>query len=73
MRRRAGAARRREVPPTSTAGIVVSSRTDDPQADALAELLGVEVLHLGAPDDLLPEVLAWLEDDDGIHLLAPRA
>ncbi len=62
-----------DAPPTPTGGVVVTSRTDDPQADALAELLGVEVLHLGAPDDLLPEVLAWLEDDEGTHLLAPRA
>ena len=62
-----------DLAPPSTAGVVVTSRTDDPQADALAGLLGVEVLHLGAPDDLLPEVLAWLEDDEGRHLLAPRA
>lgn len=55
------------------AGVVITSRTDDPQAGALAELLGVEVIHLGVEDDLTPEVLAFLEDEDGRVLLAPLA
>lgn len=59
-------------PPPDGAGVVVTSRTDDPRAAALAELLGVDVMCLGAADDLVPEVLAWLEDDDGRTLLAPR-
>lgn len=51
----------------------MTSRADDPQAEALGELLGVEVIRLAAGDDLGPEVMAWLEDDDGRRLLAPQA
>lgn len=54
-------------------GVVVTSRTDDPQAEALGELLGVEVVHLSVADDLAPEVLAFLEDDEGQRLLPPSA
>lgn len=54
-------------------GLVVTARTDDPQAEALGELLGVEVLHLRVGEDLAPEVVAFLEDEDGRHLLAPSA
>lgn len=57
--------------PAPSGGVVVTSRTDDPQAEALGELLGVEVVHLRVGDDLAPEVLAFLEDDDGQHVLAP--
>lgn len=52
-------------------GLVVTARAEDEQADALAELLGVEVVHLHVGDDLTPEVLAYLEDEDGSRLLAP--
>lgn len=62
-----------EMAPTPRAGAVVTSRTKDRQATALAELLGVEVRVLSAGDDLGPEVLAWLDDETGSTLLAPRA
>lgn len=59
--------------PEPLAGLVVTSRVEDPQADALAELLGVEVLCLDAADDVAPEVVAWMDDDAGQTLLLPRA
>lgn len=67
------AAARDEVTAPARAGAVVTSRTTDRQATALAELLGVEVQVLGAGDDLGPEVLAWLDDETGSTLLAPQA
>lgn len=54
-------------------GAVVTGRRRDPQADALAELLGVEVVLLAPGEDLGPEVLAWLDDDAGSTLLPPHA
>lgn len=52
---------------------MITSRTQDRQASALAELLGVEVHVMAAGDDVGPEVLAWLDDESGSTLLAPRA
>lgn len=58
--------------PARLEGVVVTSRTDDVHAEALGDLLGVDVVLLAADQDLTPEVLAWLEDEDGQVLLPPR-
>jgi len=54
-------------------GAVITSRAADRHAAALGEVLGLEVVVLGPGDDLADEVLAWIEDDTGRTLLAPRA
>jgi hypothetical protein len=58
--------------PAMRGGAVITSRSTDRHADALGELLGLEVMVLGPDDDLAEEVLAWIEDDTGRTMVAPR-